>query len=107
MYQFDVPQRDIFQGMKNRFDDNTNPYDVWREQSSKLTAAADTDKKAYIKALFDKMWPEDGYPLFSDLARLFGSKEAAQGLFRKAGYRGLSGFVDGPEYVLFDEVPLK
>lgn len=107
-YKFEFPTSDIFQGMKNRDPalGDVNPYDVWRDQAKRVVAAADPDKQQAIQALFDKMWPEDGYPMFRELARLHGSDEAAQQLLNKAGYRGVSGFVDGPEYSLFDKVKL-
>ena len=42
-------------------------------------------------------WSNDGYPAYQRLRQLYGSDEAAQNLFKQAGFHGLSGLVDGPE----------
>jgi hypothetical protein len=52
----------------------------------------------------EKLSPSDGYPFFARLSQIYGSQEGAQKLLRDAGYRGISGNVDGPEIAHFDPV---
>lgn len=106
VYQFDAPD-EVFHGTKPWMaDSGYNQFAVWREQMAKLVEAAPADKKPEIAKMAEKLWPEDGYRLFGDISRMFGSKEDAQNLFRKAGYKGISAFIDGPEVLLFDPVDL-
>ena len=106
VYSFDSP-KEIFHGMKPwGAGSDVNPYEIWRNQAKSVVAAAPSEKQREIAALFQKLGPDDGYPLYQRLANMLGSHEATQALFRRAGYKGMTGYVDGPETVLFDEVPL-
>lgn len=106
VYSFEAPD-DIFHGMKPwDAGSDVNPYQIWRDQAKAVVSVAPEAKRAEIKALFEKMWPDDGYPFFQRLSNIMGSQEDAQKLLQKAGYKGISANVDGPEVVLFDQVPL-
>jgi hypothetical protein len=97
----------VFDGMHWPSDSSVNPYDVWRNQTAKLVDAAAPEHKQAIADLAAKLQPRDGYPLFSRIAQMHGSNEAAQDLFRRAGFDGVAGHVDGPEIAMFGDVPLK
>jgi hypothetical protein len=106
VYEFDAPEN-IFLGAGNSWDDipsSVSSYQVWRDQVAKL-AEANPEQSDMIRAAGDKMI-YDGYPFFRELAYRLGSKEAAQELYKRAGFGGISAMVDGPEVVLFDRVPL-
>ena len=107
MYEFEAPDN-MFLGSGQRWDEissNQNPFQIWRDQVSKLVEAnpehADAIKAAGAKTM------NDGYGFFKTLAYHMGSKEAAQTVFKKAGYEGLTAMVDGPEAVVFGSVPVK
>jgi hypothetical protein len=106
VYSFDAPDQ-MFLGSGKQWDDipsSVNYFQLWRDQVAKLAAAnpehADIITTAGGKAM------NDGYPFFRELAFRLGSKEKAQELFKRAGYKGFTAMVDGPEAVLFDSVPL-
>lgn len=106
IYSFESP-KEIFHGMKPwGAGSDVDPYEIWRNQAKAVVAAAPPEKQREIAALFEKLGPDDGYPLYYRLTQMMGSHEAAQDIFRRAGYKGMTGYVDGPETVLFDEVPL-
>lgn len=104
VYQLN-PQGEIFHGLGSTYlPPGTNPYEVWRSQTAKLAAAASPEQKQAIMENSEKFLPSDGYSFFNYIARSLGSKEAAQDLFRKAGFAGVSGHVDGPEIAIFNKV---
>lgn len=94
---------DVFRGHGHRTDDE---WFAFKEDKERLLAAAEPEKREDIEKLLDKTWVTDGYPLFRRLVNLYGSEKAAQALFKRAGFEGLSGLVDGPEVLLFDAVQL-
>lgn len=96
-----VEEDDYFQGMRSAVDDKANPYQTWRDQTRRLVDAAEPENKAAVSALMEKMSYDDGYPFYARLKGMLGSDEKAQALISKAGYKGLTGFVDGPEWVNF------
>ena len=98
MYELPQRTRDIYRGHGHRSNDEWYGY---KDDMKRLVAAADPDKRPAVQELVDKMWSGDGYPLYQRLRSLYGSDEAAQGLFKRAGFEGLSGQVDGPEVLLF------
>jgi hypothetical protein len=107
VYDLTAPD-EIFYGAGERWDDipsSMSKYQVWRDQVEEL-AAANPEQADMIRAAGDKML-YDGYPFFRKLAYEMGSKEAAQELYKRAGYKGLSAMVDGPEVVMFDSIPLE
>jgi len=107
VYDFEAPD-DLMYGAGARWDEipsNVSPYQVWRDNVKRLVDAAPDDQKAMIAEAGDKM-VGDGYPFFRTLAANLGSKEAAQDLYKRAGFKGLTAMVDGPEAVLFDPVNL-
>jgi hypothetical protein len=91
----------VFNGMGSR-DSRINPYQVWRDQTAKLVAAAG-ERGAEVQAIAERMQPADGYPFFKRLAQMYGSETEAQDVFKRAGFVGVSGFADGPEIALFDD----
>jgi hypothetical protein len=107
VYDFEAPD-DLMYGAGARWDDipsNVSPYQVWRDNVKRLVDAAPEGQKAMIAEAGDRM-VGDGYPFFRALASNLGSKEAAQELYKRAGFKGLTAMVDGPEAVLFDPVSL-
>ena len=106
VYEFDAPD-EIFHGTKDpSWGSDVNPYQIWRDQKASVTNAAPSDKKDQIEALFNKLQPEDGYPFFARLSQIMGGDDEAQKLLKKAGYKGISGYVDGKELLMFDPVKL-
>lgn len=91
----------VFQGIKSN-DSSVNPYEVWRDQVAQLVTAATPEQAAEINEISGRMQPSDGYPFFKRVAQVMGSEEAAQDLFKRAGFTGISGIADGPEVVIFD-----
>ena len=91
----------VFNGLGTR-DSRINPYQVWRDQVTRLVAVAGPHA-AEVQAISERMQPADGYPFYRRIESLLGSSEAAQGIFKLAGFTGISGHVDGPEVVLFKE----
>jgi hypothetical protein len=86
---------------------SVNPYQVWRDQMARLVAAAPPQAQAQIAEMGARMDPSDGYPLFRRLSMLLGGDDAAQSLFQRAGFTGVSGIVDGPEVAIFRPVPVE
>jgi hypothetical protein len=84
-----------------------NGWEGFKQDKKRLLAAAEPEKKKEIAAMLDKMWSSDGYPLYAKLRGMYGGDDGAQALFRRAGFDGLSGHVDGPETLLFNEQRLK
>ena len=93
----------IFNGLGSRFlPSNVSPYAVWRQQQQQVGG-----KSREAANLMDRLSPADGYPFFFDLTRLMGGQTAAQQLLQNAGYKGISGWVDGPEVAHFTPLSLK
>lgn len=104
LYDLEAPD-EIFHGTRNpEWDGDVNPFQVWRDQKSAVMAVAPDNKRAEIEKLFDKLSYDDGYPFFARLSNLMGGDTEAQALLRKAGFKGISGFVDGKEVLMFDPV---
>lgn len=115
VYHAELPD-DLFYGAGGRWDEagygtEVNPYDVWRDQTSRVAAAAPEHLREAVANIGNwrgtKMGPGDGYPYWMELRRLTGSAEAAQEIMRRAGFKGLTGFADGPEIVHFDPLPVE
>lgn len=104
MYQLPEKTRDIYRGHGHRSDADWFGY---KDDMNRLVAAAEPDKRHAVEELVGKMWSGDGYPLYQRLRALYGSDEAAQNLFKRAGFEGLSGQVDGPEVLLFSQQALR
>jgi hypothetical protein len=106
VYQTDIPDTSLFHGIKSR-DSSVNPYQVWRDQSARLVEAAPSEHKAAVAELAGRMDPSDGYPFFARLSQLMGGKDKAQELLKIAGFKGMTGTVDGPELVHFGPLSLQ
>jgi hypothetical protein len=102
-YQIPREDIDVFNGAGHRTDAE---YYGWKSDTQRLKDAVEPDKRDQVHPIIDKMWSDDGYPLFSRLSQIYGSKEKAQDLFKRAGFQGIAGQVDGPETLLFGNVPL-
>lgn len=101
VYDSELNQADIFHGMgRTGLDSSQNPYQIWRDQGSRLAGVAG-DKAGDIVQLIEKLGPSDGYRFFRDLSGIMGSDQAAQNLLSSAGFKGISGHIDGPEIALF------
>lgn len=98
VYEMPEQTRDIYRGHGHRTDDEWRGF---KEDQARLLAAAEPEKREALAAILDKMWSGDGYPTYQRVRALYGNDEAAQQLYRKAGFEGISGQVDGPETLLF------
>lgn len=103
-YQLPPQTRDIHRGHGHSADAEWFGY---KSDQQRLLAAAEPEKQAAVKEIIDKMWSGDGYPQYQRLRSLYGSDEAAQELYKRAGFQGLSGQVDGPEVLLFGSQPTR
>ncbi len=103
-YELPAKERDIYQGLGSRTDAQ---YSGWKADKERLVNAAEPDKKQAVADIVDKMHASDGYPAYQRLKQLYGGHEGAQDLFKRAGFEGLSGHVDGPEVLLFGKQPTK
>lgn len=106
VYATDIPDTSLFHGIKSR-DSAISPYQVWRDQSARLVDAVPTGQKAAVAELAGRMDPSDGYPFFARLSQLMGGQDKAQELLKSAGFKGMTGHVDGPEIVHFGPLPLQ
>lgn len=104
LYSLPDKQFDVYTGAGYKDDAG---YFAYKDDKQRLIAAAEPEKREEIAALVEKMGKLDGYPLFARLRGIYGSDEKAQALFKRAGFDGVSGLVDGPEYLLFDEQGLR
>lgn len=96
---------DVFTGAGHR----DVGWEAFKNDVSRLKAAAEKyapEKADEINAIIDKSWSGDGYPMYARIKQVLGSDEKAQGLFKAAGFDGLSGQVDGPETLLFNNQSL-
>lgn len=105
VYDVDVPDG-VFHGMGAMGDNNVRPFERWTEQIERL-ASANPERATEIKAIAERLGPQDGYPFFRSLAQIFGSDEAAQAALQRAGFTGISGHIDGPEIAMFGNVPVR
>lgn len=87
--------------------DTVSPTQVWQQQISKVIDAAPEAKRAAIADMAGKMSHGDGYPFYYRLSQIMGSDDAAQGVLQKAGFKGITGMVDGPEIGYFGNVHLR
>jgi hypothetical protein len=99
VYQLPDAKRDIFLGHGHRTDEEWFGH---KNDKKRLVAAAEPDKRAAVQAILDKGWSNDGYSIYQNIMRLYGGDAPAQTLFKKAGFQGVSGLVDGPELLLFE-----
>ncbi len=98
IYELPQAERDIYRGHGHRTDEEWFGFKADKER---LLNAAEPDKRPAISEILDKAWSGDGYPTYQQILRVYGDHEGAQGLYKRAGFDGVSGLVDGPETVLF------
>lgn len=103
VYQVPHEGLDIYRGEGHRTDDQWFGY---KNDKARLMAVLPEDKRAVLEPMIEKMWSSDGYPLYQRIRGEMGSDAAAQGLFKAAGFHGISGQIDGPETVIFGNVGL-
>lgn len=73
---------------------------------ARLIAAAEPENREAIAAIVNRTFGE-GYPMYARLrGDIYKGDEGAQELFKRAGFEGLSGHVDGPEVLLFGKQQL-
>ena len=108
IYDAEMPEN-LFHGSGRNWMEqrDANPYQVWRDQVSKVVAAAPEASRAKIAEFAAKLHPEDGYPFFYRLSQTLGGDEAAQAVLKRAGFGGISGIADGPEIAVFGKVPIQ
>lgn len=105
VYQLPEKTRDVFRGHGHRSDAE---WFGFKEDKARLLAAAEPEKREAISQILEKTWSNDGYPMWGQIRRLYKNDEdAAQALFKRAGFEGVSGLVDGPEILLFEGQKLK
>lgn len=97
-YQLPQKERDIYQGLGHRTDDE---WFGFKADKQRLIDAAEPDKRKAIADILDRSWSSDGYSSYQRIAQIYKSDDAAQALFKRAGFEGVSGLVDGPEVLLF------
>lgn len=95
----------VFNGLGD-YGSSINPYEMWRAQIARLTQSAPDNIRDDVASLATKLGPKDGYQLFRRLEQLHGSTRAAQDHLRRAGFSGISGWVDGPEIAVFGNQPV-
>jgi hypothetical protein len=100
VYQLPTKPRNVFLGSGYKTDDE---YYTWLDDKKRLIEAVEPDKRPLVEKMMDRMHGSDGYPIFARLSQMLGGDEAAQTLFKKAGFEGISAMVDGHEVVLFGE----
>jgi hypothetical protein len=98
IYEMPEVNRDIYRGAGHRTDEE---WAGFKADKQRLIDAAEPEKRDAISKMLDSMWSGDGYPAYQRLVHMYGGDEGAQNLFRRAGFEGISGQVDGPETVLF------
>lgn len=101
VYELEDVPRDIHQGFGSRYGNS------WDDDNARLLAAVEPEKREELKAIIDKMWDGDGYPMRARIAQMYGSEDKAQELYHRAGFEGIAGHADGPEVVLFKEQKVK
>jgi hypothetical protein len=104
VYSLPDKQFDVYTGAGYRDDAG---YFAFKDDQKRLIAAAEPEKQAEVAALVERMGKLDGYPLYARLRQLYGGDEGAQALLKRAGFDGISGLVDGPETLLFNEQTVK
>jgi hypothetical protein len=105
VYQLPQKTRDVYRGHGHRTDEEWFGY---KADNARLLAAAEPEKRKEIEDILSKGWSNTGYETWSQIRRLYKNDEdAAQNLFKRAGFEGISGLVDGPEVLLFEKQPLK
>jgi hypothetical protein len=98
MYELPNKSRDVFNGLGDRYGSG---YEGWKADKARLLDAAEPEKREALGAIVDKMWMSDGYPMYARISQLYGGHDGAHALFKRAGFDGLAGHVDGPEVLLF------
>lgn len=104
IYNLPEKPRDVFLGHGHRTDDE---WFGFKNDKQRLIDAAEPDKREAVAKILEPMWSNDGYPAYQRLMHLYKGDEGAQNLFKKAGFHGVSGLVDGPEVLLFGEQSLR
>lgn len=97
VYERPAEGLDIYRGNGHRTDDE---YFGFKRDKERLVEAAEPEMRDAVAQIMDKTWGE-GYPLYGRLRNLYKGDEGAQALFKRAGFDGLSGIVDGHEVLLF------
>lgn len=97
IYTLPQKNRDIYNGLGHHYGD----YAGREADKARLIAAAEPENREAVASLVNRMGGE-GYPMYARLrGDVYKSDEGAQNLFKRAGFEGLSGHVDGPEVLLF------
>ncbi len=104
LYSMPKDQYDVYTGAGYRDDAG---YFGYKKDKERLASAVEPEMRDKVLPIIDNMGKLDGYPLFARLSQAYGGDEAAQNLFKRAGFDGLSGLVDGPETLLFEKQGLQ
>jgi hypothetical protein len=91
---------DVYRGAGYNTDQE---YYGYKADKERLAKSVEPEMKDQILPLIDKMGHMDGYPLYQSIIRAYRSEDKGQDLFKRAGFHGISGLVDGPETLLFDK----
>lgn len=107
VYRAEIPDADVFHGAgRSWMPPGTNAFTLSDQQISRLAQAAPAELRDPIRQIGEATmkYGDGGYQFFGRLSQLMRSEEAAQQLFQKAGFRAVSGLVDGPEIAVFGPV---
>lgn len=99
---------DIFNGLGRRGNvpSDMSPYAVYKAETKRVLDAAPAEAREALQGKLERLGPDEGYLVYWELRRMFGD-EGAQKILKDAGFSGMSGFVDGPEVVMFGNVKVK
>ena len=103
VYKVPHESLDIYRGEGHRTDDQWFGY---KDDKRRLLEALPDEHRATLEPFIERMWSGDGYPTYQEMRRVLGGDEAAQAVFKKAGFHGISGQIDGPETLIFGDVNL-
>ncbi len=103
VYQVPHEGLDIYRGEGHRTDDQWFGY---KDDKRRLVEAIPDEHKDALVPMIERMWSNDGYPMYQRIRGVLGGDEPAQALFKKAGFHGISGLIDGPETLIFGDVKL-
>jgi len=105
LYQAELD--DVFFGLGDKYaPEGRAARELWDEDTAKLKAAVEPENRAALDEALSGLMPGEGYLLLRRIERMYGDQSKAQELFRRAGFKGISGNADGPEIAMFDDVQI-
>lgn len=104
-HMYTMETGDIFNGLgrHGNVPADVSHYAVYKEETKRILDAAPAKARDELKSKLERLGPDEGYLVYWEMRRMFGD-EGAQQILKDAGFSGMSGFVDGPEVVMFGNV---